>query len=497
MSDYAQLGNMLIDINTLEQVSNHWGNRPLVPVKNLPGRFWAIDSNYELGVSPFGAYLARDVHTNDPKRTSLTPLAATAAKTWVAADLARYVSLKDGDLWGGSIDWSGNTVTPAKNLTQIGLLNNLEPITWCDQHFYFFRPQATDKPYLRINTENGNLLEMAGNKVLSRGVQGSPDGCFLFKDDNGRMIYSAKGGVSQLHVMDLRRGDTFDMDATFDIRNYTGKLKSDPLPDHIRVRFWIDRNLFWTPIGWYDLGQRNRITPTDFPEVVSDLPYFIRIHNKGFRDIPGGRYLDIVYQGYPSQDAVMNKRPLIKRYRIDRLQGTATALPIEPVTQPGHGHITWVDENRYVYARWKGGLNDIGTWLYDVTTGQSKKLSRFFADERQIRAENRNFGNEEQAAWSTRPYASGLYLALADKNRIIFSSTRGKIQELVSVSLDGKELARKAVPDGSRTQNAQFRLRRLPSHNINLPFKQRTKLYKKSLNRRIQNSTEQHTNINQ
>jgi len=475
MSDYAQLGNMLINVNTLELVSDRWGIQPLAQVKNLPGRFWPISTNYELMSKPFGAYRASAVHTEDPKRVSLNPMVGAETQTWVSSDLSHYISLKQGDVWAGTLDWRAGTAGAAKNLTGIGVLNNLDLIAWCEQQAFFFNPQASDKPILRIDMQTGELKEMAETRALTHKAQGSPDGCFLFTSD-GRMVHSAQGARSDLHVVDLRSLDTFTLDAGLDMRIYVGTQKQPPRPQAIRVESWLGRGLFWSAarLGWFDLANRQRINPHDFAKVVEDLPYNIRPMD--MLPIPGDRYVEVSYQGSlkPLDGQV---KPIRKRYRLDRQQGTAVSLPLhDDVTAGANLGIVWVDENRYVYPRRKGDLNELGTWLYDIRSKKHTRLSRFYTDQK-IYAQNRAFTSEAQAAWSTPLYHDAGYLVLPDRNRILFSITRGNLQELVSVSLEGKELVRKPVPSSGMVQgNTGFRLRHLHPYGINLPYVQRAAL---------------------
>ncbi len=471
-SDYVQLGNKLIDVNSLELVSDRWGNRPLASVKNLPGRFWAMDSNYELRGMPFGAYRASVVNTDDPKQVSLTPLSGAEAKTWVSSDLSHYVSLKQGDVWAGTLDWQAGTASAAKNLTGIGVLNSLDPIAWCEQYVFFFNSLGSDKPILRINTRTGELKEMAKTKALNNKAQGSPDGCFLFTSD-GRMVHSAQGAKSNLYVVDLRSLDGFTLDASFDSRIYIGTQKQPSRAQAVMAQSWVGRGLFWSSRqqGWFDLANRKRINPHEFAEIAEELPY--NIQPLDMLPIPGDRYVEVSYQGF-LKSAVGQSKPIRKRYRLDRLQGTVVSLPLhrKPNVPSVNAGIVWVDKNRYVYPRRKGGLDELGTWLYDIHSKKHTRLSRFYADEK-IYAQNRAFTSAAQAAWSSPLYHDAGYLVLPDKNRILFSSMRGNLQELVSVSLDGKELARETVPGGSISGGTQIRLRRLHPYEISLPFVQR------------------------
>ncbi|PCJ36237.1 MAG: hypothetical protein COA75_08390 [Cellvibrionales bacterium] len=475
ISDYAQLGGMLINLNTLEMVSDGWSNQPLARVKNMPGRFWPVNTNYSLSVQPLGAYLASDVHTEDRKRVSLNPLAHLDGQVWVAADLSRYVRLHDGDLWAGTLDWQNNSASAPRNLTNIGLLNNLTPISWFGNHFYFYNAQSTDKPMLRIDTDSGEILELAQSKALNLHSQGSPDGRFLFASDGGQMTYSAAGEESLVHVFDALKNTSFTLDATLDRRIYIGTQKQAPVGWNIRAGVWPGRTLFraytTADTAWFDLENRQRIVPGQFPDLVKALPYNISIYSNQFTEIPGGRFLDIVYDGF-MQPPDGQSQTLKKRFRVDREQRSAVQLPMEADIRHDPLMITWVDENRYVYPRRKGSLSEVGTWLYDIRSGQQTRLTPFFQDER-LYADNHAFTGPEQTIWTDPLYITGLYLVLPDKNRVVFSVTRGDTQELVSVSLDGGDLLRKPMPRSTKG-SGQARLRRLHPYEVTLPSTLRT-----------------------
>ncbi len=474
ISDYGQMGNLLINLDTLEVVSDAWLNRTVTPISNLPGQFWRVTSNYALTVPPYGAYGAEDVQTLGPRgRAPVSPVAEIKGQTWVAADLSRYVSLHEGDLWVGTLDWQDNSSSEPRNLTNIGLLNDLQPITWCGQDFFFHNPQATQKPILRIDTQTGDITELAETKALNANAQGSPDGRFLLLSDGGRMTYTAAGGESLLHVFDCVNNETFSFDSTIDERHYVGTQKQPRRIVDLRVQDWLGSDIFvgWgsgAQIGWFDLAQRKRMIIADIPDVVAELPFSL-IHGGFVRKaiIPGGQFLDVTLLGYLQQNPPPGTRRVEKRFRIDRINGSAIRLPALLKNPP-----TWVDENRYVYARRTGSFSEIGTWLYDVRTGKTVRLTPFFPNG-QVHAENRTFTTRAQTLWSTPLYESNPdYFVLAEKNRIVFAATRGTLKELLSVSLAGGELIRRSAPDGQK-HGGLGELRQIHPFPINLPFTER------------------------
>ncbi len=470
LTDYAQVFGRLINIDTLEVASDSWISVLAGPVANLDVRYWS-PGLYELTTPPYGAYGASNIQTLElGQRKPIAPLRETTGDVWVSQDVGTYVRLRGGDLWKGTIDWQNNTTGKEVNLTQIGLLNKLQPIAWCGSNFYFHNFEATGKPILRINTDTGDFTELPEQKALNRNVKGSPDGRFLFASF-GRFDYSESGAVNPLYVYNCRTGESFTMEAQIDERRYIGKDKVDPIPKTIEPKAWISESIFYTDIGWYDLAKRKRTLFIDMPAIVKALPYEARAYR--YIQMPGGEYLDVTMDGLdrPRTDKERNPPIVEKRYRIHRDSGEAVELPIEPgIHYKGHSNlnITWVDVNRYVVSRNKGGLSEVGTWLYDIRTGKHKQLTRFFHNDRTY-AENALFTSEANAQFMTPRYVTNQYLVLPQRNRIMFSTTRGQVDELISVSLDGGDpvSSQLAVTKGTNGK----RLRLVYPYPVSLPLK--------------------------
>ena len=456
ITDYLLFGNKLIDVDTLETVSDS-GIRRAAPLSTHPGRFVSVE-NHELTNRPFGAYSARFVQTAEPAgRLPLRPLRALAGEVWASPGLDEYLRIGEGDVWRGTIDWVSNGTTNETNLTQLGRLNDLQPLTWCGDSAYFYRLTATDKPILRIDVRNGGIEELAATRALQPKASGSPDGRFLFFSD-GRTTRSAAGMSSTLSVYDCATRESFELDAMFDERVYAGEEKRPPTPRRIVPQAWVSPGVFVSPDGWFDFVNRQRVAFADLPEVVSLQARQVR--SMGQVGLPGTDYRDVSIQSFESRGSGGNPQ-VQKRYRVHRATRRAAVLPADQLEQPRVG-ITWVDPQRYLYSVKRGLLDAVGTYLYNITTQTTVKISPLFHDGK-VWAENDGFLSALERTWRSPNYIEGAHLVLLDKSRIVFSSTRGERSELVSVALDGRELARAPLPPGNGT------LRRVHRYPDSLP----------------------------
>ncbi len=466
ISDYGSIGNIVMNLDRLEVVNEGGLHIPVARVDNLPERFFPADMNYDLTVPPYGAYLARNVKTVEPQgRVPLQPLGNTNKSTWVSSNLSEYVRLGEGDLWYATINWQNNITSPEKNLTNIGILNNLQPLTWCGDDFYFYNMDGTDNRILRVNIRSGELTELPETKALQKNSLGSPDGRFLFFSD-GRMTYSANGAENRLEVFDCVKRTSFSLDATLDQRVYLGKQKQDGQPLKVMPQVWLSPGLFVTNFGWFDLIHRQQMMFVDAQEIIQRQPRNVRAVR--YTHIPGTEYLDVLVRSVDDSPESYNGqgKQIHRRYRVHRLTNSAVELPLESdISKYHNGNITWVDENRYVFSRNKGSLSEVGTWLYDLRTKQNKRLTPFVQNQK-LHAENCGALSKGESDWRTPSYYYNQHLVLREKNRIIFVASRGKIMEFVSVSLDGGEILRAPVP---QKINTSAKLRRFFPYVTHVP----------------------------
>lgn len=460
LKDCFYVGGKIFNVDTLAEASSSWvKSSSAIRVKNVSNRFLSADMGYGLTLRPFGAFPALYVKTVEPKgRMPIEPLRAYKDKAWVSDDLSEYVTLRDGDVWHGNMDWLDNSVKQERNVTNLGILNNLEPIAWYKNDFYFYNQHGADKPILRIDVKTGEIDEMEQTKALQRHSLGSPNGRFIFFSD-GRGKYLSSGIESFVHVYDCKTRQTFTMDATIDERKFIGKMKEYPQPKKIEPRQWLSDGLFITNIGWYDLEKRERTLFIEKQGIIRDRPeHFYRVTSFNF--LPAPDFVDITVQSYIRKE----KKEFYRRYLVNRTTQVAIELPMElNKHENNNSNITWIDENRYVFSKKKGSLKDIGTWLFDVRTKTHRRLTLLFSNE-PVNADNYCMKSEQKGCWPFPFYFYNQHLVFADKERIVFGVKKGNTSKLVSAPLNEGDIVEIAL--GARHQ----RMRRVLPFSIELPI---------------------------
>ncbi len=437
ISDYIQVNGSLVNVETLEIVAEDWIHAAVRPIEDFPDRFYAA-SSWGLSDRPFGAYPGDRITTQEPKfRKSIAPLPHDNVPSWVSPNLQRFIKIKDGDVWKGKIDWKLGKTTDLENVTNLELLTNCEPITWYKDTLYLRNKSATENPIIRINLESGELEELPDSPPFAYYSFGSPDGRFLFTSD---------GRDGLLHVFDAEDRTTFTIDATRLPRQYGGLRRERPMPFAVQPTNWINEHVFRTQQGWFDLKSKSRLLFNEFQGIIDALPVGPRVFRVFI--IPGHVYLDVVVRGYSEMEngqAVVESGKSL-RFRINRLTGESVMLPLEFENFGVGSEMVWVDENRYVFARMQGGLSEIGTWIYNVETGEHKRLTPFFPNG-SARAENISFEPGQNIDFLPDWFTSSSLLVLREKDKCIFRSQKDSKDELMVVDLSGGKLSRMPFPN--------------------------------------------------
>lgn len=429
-SSCIAIGTQLWNLKTRELVSRQWPGHEVRPIANMPGRYLISMGGGRVHYPAGGLHrmLSFDTITNK----SFDPLSAVSLddinnnRIWLAFDRRAAVQLKQGDLWRSDIDWQQGRMKPPVNLTQIGLLAQSEPVLWYGDHLWMRRKEATTKPIVKINIRTGAIEEFAETAPF-KGPYGSP---------NGRFKYWGDHHEGKLHVFDAKIGETFSMEATRVYRMYGGAVKERPTPVNIDDQvYWVNEDTFYTHINftWVDLAKREITQVVTLPKIVADVPAQIGGANP-ISWIPGADYIDQTFTGQRADDngGIIPNSGIKRRYRIGRLTREVIDLPSEDADVG----VTWLDANRYVVARDKGGLNEVGTWLYDVRTNKHVRISRFVSA---VGAVNSLALPGQVPEVMTPDRRHEHYLNLSDQNKIGFGVNRGGRYEYHIQPLDGSE----------------------------------------------------------
>lgn len=464
ITDYFHIKNRLFKIDTLEEVNSSWVdprmNSPMV-INNMPSHFMPFERIYELASPPAGAYLARNVKTLVAKeRNSIHPFDKTD-NIWMSSDFKEYVTLKNGDLWKGEVDWKNNSFSKEKNITNIGILNNLGPISWYENDFYFFNKNGSDKPILRINIQNGNIEEMAETAALHKASIGSPNGRFIFFSD-GRKVFTTPDGESFVYVYDCKTKESFKMDATIDERGYIGTMKIAPRGYRMSPEWWLSNSTFISKHGVYDLEKRERKLFIEAKGIIRERPEQV-FSVSSLALLPNPDFVDATVISFNRKE----KTQLVRRYRIDIETNETVELPNEFGDRTNNNaNITWIDNNRYIISRETGSLSEVGTWIYDLRSKEYKKLTSFYHSG-SITADNYSISPDAKGKDLFPTYYYNNYLVAPDKNRVVFETKKGAVYKLLSVSLaDGSVVE---IPVSK--EHKWGKMRRVVPYSIELPMK--------------------------
>jgi hypothetical protein len=435
MASLLLYGKELWNIDTKQRLDENWNSGFLRPVADLPGRYWSAQ-DWGQTIAPFGAL--RPERTYDPAGVEpLIPFINTRAdNVWVSPNHHTFLKLKDGDLWRGEIDWSNGSIKSEVNVTKLGLLTFVKPVTWYGDDFYLRREQATDKPIVKVNIKTGAITEMKVRPAFKTASASS----------NGRYVFSSNGSDGLLYVYDAKTGEEFTLEATQYRRPNGIILNERPRPMSVQPVYWINGHTFYCDLGWYDLAKRERLVVETLPAVVKDIP--AQITRKRYVLIPGGVYIDISFEGYQTDSmgvAIPDKR-IYKRYRVNRLTKETLPLPLELKYTEAQTNrykpyveypVTWIDENRYVFARPTGGLSEVGTWVYDLRTKKHTRISGHISQGGGI---NPLFVPGQNFDFMVPSREMNNYLIFPDKNKVGFYVKMNKKKfEYNIVSLDGKD----------------------------------------------------------
>lgn len=416
----------LWDLDAKARVAGDWSphSGSVRLVKDAPGLFWKVASEWGVAL-PVGGMTDWGMGTLRPRGDQYAPAFLRDGSGWVAADGVRVVMLEAGDFWRAEYDWSTGEFRHREQVTSVGVFDGAKPLAWYGAHFFVERPEGGAKPVVRIDLGTGDLVEMAkpyafdGAANTSAGrVNGSPDGRYLAKQHPEGMIF----------LYDLVREEEFRLDGAHTAKLYGKDTRVLDWP-----RMWASERVFLGAYGWYDVANRTR-------RLVSSLA-----QTQGFESLdpmqtlvlPGGAFIDTVLVAVP-----IHPMPKIEeRFRIDLRSGDMVRLPDFHEFSLASSMPAWIDEDRYLYVRDKGGLAEIGVWLYDVRTRTEKRLSALLPDSQ---AEN------DARAWSDRMNhrrAASSFLLLPERNQIVYVAKRGSQRDLLLVSLaDGKtEVLEKAT----------------------------------------------------
>lgn len=281
----------------------------------------------------------------------------SATGPFVSGDLRRLVYLKNGDLWRAEIDWQAGEVVNHRQVTSAGVLHTdhewPRPVLWYGNTLLMEGHLSKEKPILRIDLESGEIDELGRMNLFKKPLPFlSPSGSRACNGQE-KVLTCFDLAASRLYEIPLpdARGRTF-------VGVGGGKRDSSGAAAGIE---WIDDQ---TMVALYYTTGRNGesdygLVRTDFERETAERILSGQTHVKELEVLPGTTHVAVVTG--PDSDP--------RLVRVGIRDGTVVELP-KTLELGGR----WLDANRYLYGRKEGGVDAIGTWMYDVSTGTETKV---------------------------------------------------------------------------------------------------------------------------
>lgn len=291
----------------------------------------------------------------------------------LADNFRRVVYLEDGDLWRAEVDWMAREVVNHEKVTNIGVLQGgpygAKYLRWYGNTLLLKADLSQEKPLLKIDLASGAVEELAYLRALDSGSV-NPSGwrsCSLVPGP------SARDPVT-LSCYDIRNGEvselTIDHNGTWPalFQGGTGLLWID---DDTLVGIYQDQGCPATKASC--LPRAGGIARVDFRTGQIENLFQGRVETENDRAyqenvlqtlevLPGRRHIALdVMQNAPSKRSARKVRVAVEDGTVVELPGVET-------------HGVWLDDEKFIYARDKGGLSEIGTWLYDVANGKATRV---------------------------------------------------------------------------------------------------------------------------
>ena len=452
--NFIMVGRILWDLESMKAVKNEWLMGPITPIDGIEDFFLRTEIKSRLAIKPYGTYDA-GFGTGGEVSTPGTSISFDQSKgtnwlhNWLHHDMQRFVGFRDGDIWTGSVSWKKGATSNVRNLTNLGILNNISLLSWYKDTIYVRREDGGNKPIIRLNLTTGKLHELADHTAFA--THGSPDGRFMFasgwKTDKGT-----------LHVYDAETQTFFTLKSAYNLRRYGGIVDEDPMPFTVSPLAWLNEYTFLDNYGWYDLKNRHVLLFSDIPELTRLIPVNTTVSDTSF--LPDTDYIDVIVRGNELTNTGQAGKQLEKRVVINRTTKKVTELPMQHRLDINFASVTWIDTQRYVYTVSKGGLSEVGVWLYDVNRRKSRRLSPISLLVNG--ATNWVYRDDQYNRYIIPEFQTNPILFIPARNEIAYTSLRGDKVDLVVIDIASGNVRKADVTH----KNSLYKLSLISPHTI-------------------------------
>lgn len=275
---------------------------------------------------------------------------------FLSSDYRRVVYYENGDVWRADFDWMSGQLKNNTQVTSIGLLGSKKPLLWYGNHLYIKTNFSKEKPVARVNLSTGQIDELGTINALLPVFR--KKGSNFVNPDAYRVVNPTR---DVLHSFDARSGRIAQFNNRSSVSG-NATTKSMQLLNLSSKFYWLDNdNAVAEGLTGviaainFNANSLNVYKPSD-----SSRKYKIRYV------LPGKQYVDLVENKRISQ-----KLTPVARWLLNPKTGQKISLSIPPEA-PGK----WLDDTRLMYSVTTGQLSEIGTWVYNRSTGQNTKIAQ-------------------------------------------------------------------------------------------------------------------------
>ena len=285
----------------------------------------------------------------------------------LSTDLRRVVFIRDGDIWRAEYDWSKNEIVREAQVTSLGLFEGKKPLFWHGNALYLEGGFSEAKPIVRIDLMSGTVEELPRMVVFESSRRGGGIG---FTNPAGSVL--CRPGPELLYCYDAKERSAYQISIEYDYEGASafqrggrgGLIRQEGIDrngrsDHI---FWLNAHVFAAVHTGRDVVSRIDLQNRRVDVLLQvDAPQGL-----GMRQVlPSGRWIELTTAQTRAFGSPANQR----RFLLDLTDGSVSPLEL-PFDVEGE----WLDDRTYLYAKKDGGLSQVGTWVYDRTSNQSRKL---------------------------------------------------------------------------------------------------------------------------
>ncbi len=387
---YVYVGNELWNADTLKKerspIYNRYNGGPARLIRNQPGlvAFGTLEnakaSTGFLDLAHAGAEERRA--SQDSYMIEGTIGISGIQEMRVAdTDWRRFVFIAEGDLWRGTVDWKDRKAVDVKRLTNTSQLGGARILHWHGRTVWLWTGLSQEKPVARIDLITGVIAETPSYN--------------LFPEHENRLVASPSGGLlasmtkDWILALDLRDNRLISIANHFPVavanpsaneakqgRYELGQAKITGLNALGGDPVWLPGERLLVSNGWSRLivldlrGGTSEMLPAPPPLGIQTADSRVGVELRFEKHLSGTPYV-LIGRSW-SEDTPQRTVRKSDMLLLDTSTGEYKRCP------DGAAYFSQVNEHLVFYPIRDGGLSGSGTWIWDVASGETARLTPLF-----------------------------------------------------------------------------------------------------------------------